>query len=81
MAILGKSSFVPLLISIDVWHSCPAVTFQTSYSRNHLWALGLGDCSPQDWNAQLEWNADCLAEWRLNKVCLGSPLCSWMDDK
>lgn len=32
MAILGKSSFVPLLISIDVCHSCPAITFQTSYS-------------------------------------------------
>lgn len=35
---------------------------------------GLGGfAAPQDWNAQLERNADCLTEWRLNKVCLVSP--------
>lgn len=73
LAILGRSSFVPLLISIEACHSCPAVTFGLPILRIGCEPWASGDCSPQDWNAQLEWNADSLTEWRLNKVCPVSP--------
>ena len=73
LAILGRNGFVPLLISIEACRSCPAVTFGLPILRMGCESWTWGNCSPQDWNVQLEWNADSLTEWRLNKVCPVNP--------